>query len=91
MLMDSEQPVAYKKTTDMSGKPLPLEIYDIVKREPADTTQTEEKVSADEFLTKKEFLEFKERIETKIGSIDKEVADSSEQTEKRRARRHESF
>ena len=34
LLMDSENPVLYMKSTDSSGKPLPIEIYDLVKREP---------------------------------------------------------
>lgn len=34
LLMDSENPVLYMKSTDSSGKPLPIETYDLVKREP---------------------------------------------------------
>lgn len=33
LLMDSEAPVLYMKSTDVSGRPLPMEIYDLVKRE----------------------------------------------------------
>lgn len=32
LLMDSENPVLYMKSTDSSGKPLPIETYDLVKR-----------------------------------------------------------
>lgn len=33
ILMDSENPVVYKKSTDEHGKPLPMDIYDLHKRE----------------------------------------------------------
>jgi len=33
LLMDSEAPVLYMKSTDVSGRPLPMETYDLVKRE----------------------------------------------------------
>ncbi len=33
LLMDSENPVLYMKSTDISGRPLPIETYDLVKRE----------------------------------------------------------
>lgn len=33
LLMDSENPVLYMKSTDSSGRPLPIETYDLVKRE----------------------------------------------------------
>lgn len=33
LLMDSEAPVLYMKSTDSSGRPLPIETYDLVKRE----------------------------------------------------------
>lgn len=33
LLMDSEEPVLYMKSTDVSGRPLPMETYDLVKRE----------------------------------------------------------
>lgn len=37
LLMDSENPVLYMKSTDASGRPLPIETYDLVKREPVST------------------------------------------------------
>ena len=33
LLMDSEAPVLDMKSTDVSGRPLPMETYDLVKRE----------------------------------------------------------
>ena len=32
LLMDSEAPVLYMKSTDVNGRPLPIETYDLVKR-----------------------------------------------------------
>ena len=34
LLMDSDAPVLYMKSTDNTGKPLPMETYDLVKRNP---------------------------------------------------------
>lgn len=39
LLMDSENPVLYMKSTDSQGKPLPIEVYDLVKREPVSYQQ----------------------------------------------------
>lgn len=39
LLMDSEAPVLYMKSTDSSGRPLPIETYDLVKREPVSYQQ----------------------------------------------------
>jgi hypothetical protein len=33
LLMDAEQPMLYVKKTDQSGRPMPLEVYDLVRRE----------------------------------------------------------
>lgn len=35
LLMDSDNPVIYIKSTDVNGRPQPMEIYDLVKRETA--------------------------------------------------------
>ena len=34
VMMDTQEPVIYIKTVDVMGRVLPLEIYDMVKREP---------------------------------------------------------
>ena len=33
LLMDSENPVLYMKSTDSTGRPLPMEVYDLVRRD----------------------------------------------------------
>lgn len=65
ILMDNDNPVAYKKTTDFSGRAMPLEVFDLVKRgeEPADKP---------EYITKKEFDEF-------LDALDKRFSDITEQ------------
>lgn len=35
LLMDSENPVLYMKSTDATGRPLPMEVYDLVRRDTA--------------------------------------------------------
>ena len=40
LFMDLDNPVVYAKATDLSGQPLPLEIYDLVKREDQKVSQT---------------------------------------------------
>lgn len=39
LLMDSESPVLYMKSTDATGRPLPIETYDLVKRDTVVSTQ----------------------------------------------------
>ena len=58
MLMDSENSVFYIKTTDNSGVPLPLRIFDYTERTqqnvaPAETTQT----ANPQYVTKEELEE----------------------------------
>lgn len=48
VMMDSTNPVAYVKSADASGRPYPLEIYDLVKREP---------VPVPEYVTKEELMQ----------------------------------
>lgn len=63
MLMDSESQTFYIKSTDQSGMPLPLRVFDYVER----TEQTGGKFSRDnrpaaEYVTRKEFDEFKKSL-----------------------------
>lgn len=48
LLMDSEANVFYIKSTDASGMPLPLRVFDYKER--VETPQTGEYVTRDEFL-----------------------------------------
>lgn len=53
LLMDSDAPVLYMKSTDYSGKPLPLEIYDLVKRDAISSTQAapQPQIDLSEYVT----------------------------------------
>lgn len=52
---DSERPRVYIKATDVTGKPLALEIYDLVKYEPND--EEAPKIDTSSFLTEEKALE----------------------------------
>ena len=52
-LFDSENPVVYIKTVDLSGKPAEMEIFDLVKREPKPIEEPP-KVDFTTFITRDE-------------------------------------
>ncbi len=55
MLMDSESTIFYIKSTDQSGMPLPLRVFDYTERQatkPTATVQPEQKI---EYVTRAEF------------------------------------
>lgn len=56
LLMDSENPVIYLKSADMNGRPLEMEIYDLVKRNP-----DEVKVEESQFVRAEELDEIIDR------------------------------
>ena len=72
LLMDSEDSVMYIKSTDQSGMPQPLRIFDYVER----TTQHSESgiaknINTEEFVSRKEFDEFREDVKRTIKGIRK--------------------
>lgn len=81
MLMDSENYSFYIKTTDQSGMPLPLRVFDYKERIAAPKTpQMNVSTPTDEFITRSEF----EALEAKInGFMERETtrpAKSAKQT-----------
>ena len=62
LLMDSEKPVMYIKSTDQSGMPMPLRIFDYTERS---ATQGEATTSTD-YVSREEFNSFKEEIKAEI-------------------------
>ena len=52
---DSEQPRVYIKAVDVTGKPMELEIYDLVKYEPV--TEETPKIDTSSFVTEEKVLE----------------------------------
>lgn len=62
LLMDSENPVMYIKSTDQSGMPLPLRIFDYTERVPNSNKVDNANQSENPYVTKQEFEDFKEEI-----------------------------
>lgn len=57
-LFDSENPVVYVKEVDVYGKPLEMEIYDLVKREPRlEPKTTEPKLDLSNYITREEMID----------------------------------
>ena len=78
LLMDSENPVMYIKSTDQSGMPLPLRIFDYQERSQTHTersqTVAEPKV---EYISREEFEAFRDEIK---GEIRQTISSSSKTT-----------
>lgn len=65
MLMDSEKNTFYIKSSDQSGMPLPLRVFDYTERATNRNPSVAAQVQHDEFVTRKEF----EALEEKINSL----------------------
>lgn len=50
MMMDSESPVLYIKTVDYVGKPQPLEVFDLVKRETKSADAQSQEVDMSQYV-----------------------------------------
>lgn len=74
-LMDSEESVFYIKSTDQSGMPQPLRIFDYKERTSERSTPAAAKNTNDEFVSRKEFEEFREDVKRSIKGIRKEEGD----------------
>lgn len=62
LLMDSEDAIFYIKSTDQSGMPQPLRIFDYTERTTQHTSATAKNSTPDEYVTRAEFDEFKKTI-----------------------------
>lgn len=69
LLMDSEESIMYIKSTDTSGMPLPLRIFDYKERSTAKSTADVAHASSDEYVSREEFNEFKEDVKRSIKGI----------------------
>lgn len=69
LLMDSEESVMYIKSTDQSGMPLPLRIFDYSERNANPNTNSSNPVSVrvDNYVSREEFERFKEDISRQMG------------------------
>lgn len=63
LLMDSENPVFYIKSTDQSGMPLPLRVFDYTERKNEHTTNTNIVTTKNtDYISRSEFDAFKSEI-----------------------------
>lgn len=74
-LMDSEESVFYIKSTDQSGMPQPLRIFDYKERTSERSTPAAAKNTNDDFVSRKEFEEFREDVKRSIKGLRKEEGD----------------
>ena len=72
LLMDSEESVFYIKSTDQSGMPQPLRIFDYKERTSERSTPAAAKNTNDDFVSRKEFEEFREDVKRTIKGLRKE-------------------
>lgn len=72
MIMDNDNPVAYKKAADLSGRALPLEIYDLVRRDALEPKEEQHLINSEEYITRKEFESFTESIEQRFTDMEEE-------------------
>lgn len=72
ILMDREEPVMYMKSVDQSGMPLPLRIFEITERtSDKPNANVAKSVSTDDFVSRKEFDEFRESVKRSINGFRK--------------------
>lgn len=76
IMMDSEEPVFYIKTVDMSGMPQPLRVFDFTER--IGGTKHSHEIDTDEFITRDEF-------EERIAELKRVEKERSHETKKRQS------
>lgn len=72
LLMDSESSSFYIKSTDASGMPLPLRVFDYTERVQAPKTAAHSEINLDKFVTREEFDELKASLKRKEAADDGE-------------------
>lgn len=70
LLMDSEESAFYIKSTDQSGMPQPLRVFDYKERTTAKTEPAVATSKSEDYISRKEFEDFKENITKTIKSIE---------------------
>ena len=63
LLMDSESPVMYIKSTDQSGVPLPLRIFDYKERSQSTSNAQTQKI---DYISRNEFETFRNEIRAEL-------------------------
>lgn len=69
LLMDSEESVFYIKSTDQSGMPQPLRIFDYTERTAQHSEAGVAKNATTDYVSRKEFEEFREDVKRSIKGI----------------------
>lgn len=77
LLMDSEESVFYIKSTDQSGMPQPLRIFDYVERN-AQHSEAGIAKKNDDYVSRKEFEEFREDVKRTMRGIRKPSMEEAE-------------
>lgn len=70
LLMDSEASAFYIKSTDQSGMPQPLRIFDYKERTATKNEPAVAPMKSEDFISRKEFEDFKNSIQKTIKSIE---------------------
>lgn len=78
LLMDSETSTFYIKTTDNSGMPQPLRIFDYTERKTQQKQAVQEKTETKDYVTREEFEALAAKFETLTAKRKKEVASNAE-------------
>ena len=71
LLMDSENPVMYIKSTDQSGMPLPLRVFDYTERKSENTAPNNAVQPKTDYVSRDEFDAFKEAVRAEIEQANK--------------------
>lgn len=68
VLIDSEKPIMYMKTTDLSGRPQPMQIRYLVSKEDFDKLQNGASFSSnsDAYITREEFEKYVSEADSKF-------------------------
>lgn len=78
LLMDSEDSVFYIKSTDQSGMPQPLRIFDYTERTAQHSEAGVAKVPSEDYVSRSEFEEFREDVKRSIKGIRKPRVEEDE-------------
>ena len=70
IMLDNNRPVAYKGSADMSGKILPVEVYNLTVEEKEEKEEPHQ-ITMEEYLTKKEFDSFRQSVEDRFEHMKK--------------------
>ena len=81
LLMDSETSVFYIKSTDASGMPLPLRIFDYTERTANKEIPKQEADKKQDYISREEFDKFKEEIKIEIKQSKRRTEDRARENQ----------